>query len=357
VISTLRRLEAGLHAGLAIESDRDLRGALTVAAAAADAQGFDQPRAERVRIVATEMAANLVRHGRSGWIYFRLLGSGAEGGVELVATDHGPGMDGSTIEAIGRMGRPTDPEVTGGLAAISRASDLFDIYVAPGHGTVMMSRQWGRLTPASEGRFLVGSMLEPIPGEDVTGDAWAVEWRGAGVVALVADGLGHGAAAAAAAAAATKAFRERHQESVETIAAHIHRALQGTRGAAIAVAEVDVAQGRLRFCGIGNISARMLSAEPDRYLISHFGIAGYQSPRIRAYERDWTEGAVLVMHSDGLGPTWALHAYSGLLGNHPQLVAATVMRDAPRARDDAVVLALRAADDEEGATTPSGVSS
>lgn len=356
MITGLRRLEGGLHAGLAIESERDLRGALTLAVAAASAQGFDQARVERVRVVATEMAANLVRHARSGWIFVRLLGGGSEGGVELVATDHGPGMHGSTIEAVGRMGHPTNPEVTGGLAAISRASDLFDIYVAPGHGTVMMSRQWGQMPPSSEGRFLVGAMMDPIPGEDVSGDVWAVERTGTRVVALVADGLGHGDAAAAASAAAAEAFRERHRESVETIAGHIHGALCGTRGAAIAVAEVDSALGRLRFCGIGNISARLLSGEPDRYLISHFGIAGYRSPRIRAYDEAWKDGTVLVMHSDGLGPTWDLNAYSGLLGRHPQLAAATVMRDAPRARDDAVVLALRA-EDESGATKPPGVSS
>jgi anti-sigma regulatory factor (Ser/Thr protein kinase) len=168
-----------------------------------------------------------------------------------------------------------------------------------------------------------------------------VAQSGTRVVALVADGLGHGVEAAAASAAAVTAFRQRCQAPVEDIVAHIHGALLGTRGAALAVAEIDPGMGRVRFCGIGNIAARLLVADADKSLISQFGIAGYHSPKIRAYDQGWHEGALLVMHSDGLASSWDLRGYLGLLGHHPQLAAATVMRDAARANDDALVLALR----------------
>lgn len=332
----------GLPVGISAESDLDLPAVGRLARAAAEAQGFDHTRGERVTWVASEMASNLVRHTRSGRISFRLLDSGDRRGVELVATDGGQGMP---VTGVGGAGRGPILETTAErLGAIARASDLFDLFSAPGRGTVMMSRLWdGPLADPGEGRFLVGSMREPYPGEDACGDAWAVEQTASRVVALVADGLGHGVNAAEASGMAVEAFRQRHHEPVEVIVGHLHRALHGTRGAAIAVAEVDPGNdqgGLLRFCGIGNIAARILLAGQERYLISQFGIAGYQRPVIRAFEEPWPDGAMLVMHSDGLSPAWDLTTYSGILSHHPQLAAATVLRDAPRAHDDAVVLAL-----------------
>jgi hypothetical protein len=121
----------------------------------------------------------------------------------------------------------------------------------------------------------------------------------------------------------------------------MHAALRRTRGAAIALADVDLDAGRLRFCGIGNITARLLSAGGVHELVSLYGIAGYQTRRIQSFVSTWPDDAMLVMHSDGLSSKWDVATYPDLRRQHPQLVAATVMRDATRASDDALVLALR----------------
>lgn len=350
MITSQRVLRNGLSVAVSVETNHDLGQARSLAVAAAQAQGFDQTHQGQVRLVATEMATNVMREAGSGRIFVRLVECGNQGGVELVATDHGPGTPATQTRGASD-GRTVLTDVES-LGAMARVCDLFDVYRAPGRGTVMMARLWGaRPAVVPEGQFLVGSMMEPIAGEEISGDAWAVEQSAGRVVALVADGLGHGVDAAAASAAAVNAFRQRYREPVTDIAGHIRRALRGTRGAAIAVAEIDAGIGRLRFCGIGNISARLFVAGTQRNLISQFGIAGYQAPKIRAYDEDWAEGAMLVMHSDGLSTSWDFSGYSGLLGHHPQLAAATVMRDAPRATDDALVLALRRADKATATTT------
>ena len=325
--------------GLVIESEPAIGPVRHLAAAAAHAQGFDRIHAKRVSLVATEMATNLMKHTRSGRMLVQLVETGDMRGVELVATS-GPGMD------------DTDHWKANG-DSIARHSDLFDVYSVVGRGTVMMARLWGgRLSTAADARFRVGSMTEAIPGELVSGDAWAVEQQGARVVALVTDGLGHGLEAAAASAEAVRAFRQHHLGSVEDIASHIHGALHATRGAAIAVAEVDADFGRVRFCGIGNIAARLIVAGGEHQLVSIYGIAGYQTANIRAFEGAWENGALLVIHTDGLSPKWNLGDYPDLPRHHPQLVAATVMRDAPRAADDALVLTLSNADEVVSSMVP-----
>ena len=49
------------------------------------------------------------------------------------------------------------------------------------------------------------------------------------------------------------------------------------------------------------------------------------------------------MHSDGLTDKWDIADYPGLLDCSPLVVAATLLRDAAVRRDDAGVLACRAA--------------
>jgi len=329
--------------GLEVESEAAMGLVRNLAAAAAHAQGFDRMHAKRVALVATAMATNLLKRTRSGRMLVQLMESGDLRGVELVATS-GPGMD--ETDHWKANGGSTGDEGDAGLAAIAHHSDLFDVYSVVGRGTVMMARLWGsEPATAADTRFRVGSMTEAIAGEVVSGDAWAVEQQGARVVALVADGLGHGPEAAAASAGAVRAFRQHHLRSVEDIASHIHGALHATRGAAIAVAEVDSDFGRVRFCGIGNIAARLIVAGGDHQLVSLYGIAGYQTATIRAFEGTWENGALLVIHTDGLSPKWDLGDYPDLHRHHPQLAAATVMRDAPRAADDALVLALSNADE------------
>jgi anti-sigma regulatory factor (Ser/Thr protein kinase) len=342
VITGQRLLGTPLPAALTVAAEPDVAEARRLAVAAARAQCFGSPHEGRVAIVATEMATNLVKYAYSGRILVRLVVCDTLPGVELVAIDEGPGMH----DAPDRVadGYSTGGTLGGGLGAIARLSDLFDLYSVPARGTVLMARLWAGSPAAPADRcFLVGAVAEAIPGEAVSGDSWAVEQRGDRIVALVADGLGHGVLAAEASVAAVEVFRRRHRDAPEAILAAIHTALSSTRGAAVAVAEIDGKAGRIRYCGVGNIMARLLIGGGQRQLMSHYGIAGHQTPRIQPVEAAWDEGALLVMHSDGLSTRWDFAAYPGLDGHHPALAAAIVLRDGGRRNDDATVLAIRGA--------------
>jgi hypothetical protein len=74
------------------------------------------------------------------------------------------------------------------------------------------------------------------------------------------------------------------------------------------------------------------------------GIAGHQRRSVREYEYPLPPDGVLVMHSDGVVDRWNAADYPGLLQRSPQVIAATLLRDAGTRRDDACVLAARAGD-------------
>jgi hypothetical protein len=101
----------------------------------------------------------------------------------------------------------------------------------------------------------------------VCGDAYAV--RGERSLSLMlCDGSGHGPLAASAYAAA-RTFRDPTQpvSPPEVAVARIDRLLNGTRGGAVAVAELDPAAGLVRFVGVGNITAAVVSGADKRGMV------------------------------------------------------------------------------------------
>jgi hypothetical protein len=153
--------------------------------------------------------------------------------------------------------------------------------------------------------------------------------------------LGHGPEAAKAAAAAVYAFRTSGGRSpVEHLEA-ADAALQATRGAAIGVAMVDPREREIKFGGVGNTVAVVVSRDATRHLVSFGGIVGQRRIPLREFSSLWPAESILVAHSDGIGTRWSLAAYPGLEMRHPSIIAGVLYRDFARGRDDASVLVVK----------------
>jgi hypothetical protein len=59
---------------------------------------------------------------------------------------------------------------------------------------------------------------------------------------------------------------------------------------------------------------------------------------MREFDYPLPDGALVVLHSDGLTERWNLADYPGLTTRAAVTIAATLLRDAGRRRDDASVL-------------------
>lgn len=308
-----------------------------LAAALAGRLGFSAEDQGRVALVASEVAKNLVAHAREGQVLLRELYAGSHVGVELIALDKGPGME--DVQRCLEDGYSTAGTAGKGLGAIRRQSNLFDLYSRP-EGTAVLAQVWaGRPPPDSP--WEVGAVCLPMPGQEVSGDAWAITQRGPHLLALVADGLGHGPVAARASRAAVMALlREQEGEPVALLGA-LHRELHSTRGAAVALAELSTEGSQLHYAGVGNISAAVIAPQGTSRLVSMVGTLGHMAPRMQQFSYPWSPGSALLMHSDGLTAHWRLQPYPGLLEHHPSLVAGVLYRDFNRGRDDATVVVLR----------------
>ncbi|HEX4279043.1 MAG TPA: ATP-binding SpoIIE family protein phosphatase [Bryobacteraceae bacterium] len=313
----------------------------------ADEIGFDDVRAGQVAIVVTEMCTNILKHAQSGAILLQVPEAAApEGGpqLELLSLDKGPGM--YDVERCIEDGFTSGSSPGEGLGAVRRLAGESDFYSIPGEGTAILAR-WPAAPPARTAApvFLrAGAVNANKVGEEFCGDAWGIEQDGGAFSVMVADGLGHGFEAAQASREAIRILRNNKEKTPGSLIDLVHRALRGLRGAAVAVARIDLDRALVTFSGLGNILAQIYAGSARyQHLVSVNGTAGHHAGRIREFSYPWPKDGLLVMHSDGLATGTAIDSHSALPLRDPALIAGVLYRDFARHHDDATVVVAKAA--------------
>lgn len=310
--------------------------ACRAATAAGEGIALPAPRLADLAIVATELASNLYKHAADGVVLLRAVRAAGDAGVELVATDSGPGMADLALSA--RDGHSTAGTLGIGLGAIARQSSELDAFSRPGRGTVLTVSVWGRQPVPT--RWAAG-LTRPIAGETVSGDGYAIREVDGRRQVMLCDGLGHGPLAAASSHAMVAAFQDAPADGPAAVLGHAHRAVSHSRGAVAAVVQMDP-DGQVTCASVGNIAGWVVDATGRRGMAAQPGIVGDRQRRtIREYRHPLAGDAVVVLHTDGVTDRWDLAEYPGLLRRGPLVVAATLLRDAASRRDDAGVLVAR----------------
>ena len=311
----------------------------------AERAGFGDAGRSNVAIVATELASNLLRHAQGG-----VLGITSDpppnGRVQLVAVDRGPGI--GDLHRSFADGYSSAGSAGVGLGAVARLSTFLDVYSTP-QGTVLVAElalaaETAPARPAGaapSARACIGGFTLAKEGQDTNGDAWEYRRVHGGLAVLVCDGLGHGKLAIRAARAAVDTLRGTEWRGSKEMLAAIDAALGATRGAAAAIAFLEPAAGRLRYCGVGNIAARIVSGDGSRHLVSGNGILGHTGARLLEFDHPFERGSILVMHSDGISTRWQPADLGGVWERHPALVAGLLYRDFARGNDDVAAVVVR----------------
>ncbi|MEO8127531.1 MAG: SpoIIE family protein phosphatase [Bryobacteraceae bacterium] len=332
-----------------VEDASQIAEARRVARGRAANFGFAGPQLDHIALVVTEAATNLLKHAGLGEILIRNVREDDSGGMpalEILVLDRGPGMD--DIDRCMRDGFSTAGSPGQGLGAITRLSGESDFYSVASKGTAILAR-W-LLTPDADvlplrlRPFQVGAVNVCKPGQEVCGDSWGIEQSAGRAIFLMADGLGHGIDAQTASLEAVRTLRANPAETPKRLLELVHLALRSTRGAAVAVGRIDRDQGTLHFAGVGNISAQIYNGvKASQHLVSLNGTAGHQIPRLQEFHYAWPEGALLVLHSDGLSTGTGLDNYPRLAARDPSLTAGILYRDFSRSNDDSTVVVIKAA--------------
>jgi anti-sigma regulatory factor (Ser/Thr protein kinase) len=316
------------------------------------AMGLDKLSAARTAILASELAANIVKHagGCGGSMTARgVKGEGGRRGIEMVFSDAGPGMN--VGEAIAD-GFSTAGTLGIGLGSVERLADAVDIGPgAGGKGICVKVTKWGDGTespgptpecvaPRSSMQF--GARSRPCPGMRANGDAYVVRFAGQDeTLAVVIDGLGHGEGAQEAARVAQDHIERNAHLELEVLFERLHAMMRRTRGAVIGAARIEAAKGTVRFLGVGNIDATILQNGKFVSLVSLNGIVGHCMRTLRSFSHEWTPGCCLVMCSDGVRNAWRQELAREQLAGHPETLSETILAQYARSTDDATAVAVR----------------
>lgn len=301
---------------------------------------FEERPRGALAIVVTEIVTNVVKHAGSGTMILEMFGKAGNSGVRVMALDKGPGI--KDLTAALEDGHSTAGTAGNGLGAIKRLSDVFDIYSVPGAGTAVLAEVWSsnKISNHSSG-LEVGVVSVPIRGEQVSGDGWAAKETAECIQLMVVDGLGHGILASEAAREAERVFAGSRTDSPAVILKDAHDALKKTRGAAMAVASLNLERSLVTFSGVGNIAATIITPGASRGMASHNGTVGHYLHKVQEFTFPWTKQSILFMHSDGLNTRWDLKPFPGIVSRHPALMAGLLFRDFSRERDDVTVLVAK----------------
>lgn len=333
LISSLTRQQV-----FAVTHASDIAAARRAGQRLADELGFSETRAGQLALVVTEAGTNILKYAGEGEIYLGPAQSAAGVGIDVLAVDSGPGI--ADIDACLVDGMSTAGTAGTGLGALRRLSDEFDVFTQAGGGAAFFMRLWRDVPTPDPCGVEIGALWTPMAGEDECGDGWAVRCDRYGATLLAADGLGHGPEAARAAVAAIRALERNPALPAGELMHAANEALRPTRGAALATARIEFESDELRFAGVGNIAGCIIG-DNRRPLVSHNGIVGHNVRKVQEFALPFEPGALCIMHSDGIQTQWDLDRYPGLAGRSAVLIAAMLMRDFIRRRDDAMVLVVR----------------
>lgn len=310
----------------------------------AAAIGFNERIREEVAIVTGELATNLVKHAKEGWLVITFLENGGNKGIQIEVKDSGPGIE--NVERAISDSYSTTGTLGNGLGAVNRLMDDFDITSHKERtGTHIVCKRWLRLEKVSPipCPLSFGAATRKCSIDEENGDTFIIKrWNENALVGII-DGVGHGNHAHHAAETARNYVESHFDQPLEKIFHGTHRACGSTRGVVMALARFDWMERKLSFASIGNIETRAFETPESMNFIVRRGVLGHNVPSARVTQHRWEPSYWMVLHSDGMKANWLLDDYRGVSGDSATVIAQRLLRNLARDDDDATVLVVKKA--------------
>jgi len=323
------------HQRIAITGNGDLPRAVNAARALAEQVGFATTRQFMIATAVSELATNIVRYATCGEVSIAAMNDRAREGIQVVATDDGPGID--DIERAMQDHYSTGGGLGLGLPGVRRLMDELMIDSRPGAGTTVTATKW---LHRSRRELEPSVAIRPLLSNVECGDTAVVRRIDNRLFLGLVDVLGHGREAYQV-AEASKQFLEDHcGEPLVELMQHLHQHIRGSRGAVAGLCVLETETDMLKFVGIGNITARTLGAE-SRRLVSRSGVVGDIIPTPREESLTLSDGDILLMYTDGVKSHFEIEDWPQMRTSAAATLAHDIINLFGKDEDDAACIALR----------------
>jgi len=123
-----------------IQNSADIVAARQQGRALAAIAGFSHSNLTIIATAISEVARNIVEYAKEGEIIITLIDDASKKGVEIVASDQGPGIP--DVGTVMRDGFSTGKGLGIGLPGARRLMDEFAISSVVGTGTIVTMKKW-----------------------------------------------------------------------------------------------------------------------------------------------------------------------------------------------------------------------
>jgi serine/threonine-protein kinase RsbT len=127
---------------VAIHTDADVVTARQQARTLGASLGFSSTDLTLLATAISEVARNITAYAGSGEVALRIVRDRTREGIEVVASDEGPGID--NVELAMQDGYSTRNGLGLGLPGTRRLVDQFELSTQPGVGTTIRLVKWNR---------------------------------------------------------------------------------------------------------------------------------------------------------------------------------------------------------------------
>jgi serine/threonine-protein kinase RsbT len=128
------------HVQVHIQNSADIVAARQQGRALASQAGFSHSNLTIIATAISEVARNIVEYAKEGNVVITLINDANKRGVEIVASDAGPGI--ADIANVMRDGFSTGKGLGIGLPGARRLMDEFAIASTVGSGTTITMKKW-----------------------------------------------------------------------------------------------------------------------------------------------------------------------------------------------------------------------
>ncbi len=102
--------------------------------------GFEEAPSRLIATAVSELVRNILKYAGSGELRLRRIREPSRSGIEIEATDHGPGI--ADCEAAMQDHYSSGGTLGLGLPGVRRMMDEFHLESTPGSGTRVVARKW-----------------------------------------------------------------------------------------------------------------------------------------------------------------------------------------------------------------------
>ena len=128
------------HVQVRIQNAADVVAARHQGCALASQAGFSHSHLMIIATAISEVASNIVEYAKEGEVIITLISDASKTGVEIVASDGGPGI--ADLTSVMRDECSTGRGLGIGLAGARHLMDEFAIASAVGTGTIVTMKKW-----------------------------------------------------------------------------------------------------------------------------------------------------------------------------------------------------------------------